>query len=37
MCPYEPKHNKDSTNIRKSIVKELNEEELFFFNNNFNM
>ncbi len=32
MCPYEPKHYKDSINIRKNIIQDFSEEELNIIN-----
>jgi len=35
MCPYEPKHFKDSIIIRKNIIHDFNDEELDFINKKF--
>ena len=35
MCPYEPKHFKDSIIIRKNIIQDFNDEELDFINKKF--
>ena len=33
MCPYEPKHFQNSGIIRKEVIKDCSEEELFVINN----
>ena len=35
MCPYEPKHNKNSSNIRSEVIEVCSIEELDVINKNY--